>query len=99
MTTVALSPKFQIVIPKAVRESLKLMAGQRLDIEVKNDKIVIAPQITIASLRGILPGMNTDVPNDPEWPEDPTWPGGCDPVYPEDIAKFQVKMKNGKRKK
>lgn len=78
MTSVAISPKFQVVIPKAVREVLKLRPGQRVDVRLDGQgRAVLEPEIDIMSLRGICPGMNTDVPNDPEGPE---WPGGCDPV-------------------
>ena len=81
MTTVALSPKFQIVIPKAVREVLKLVPGQRLEVRELNGGVFVEPVIDIMSLRGILPPIEgvdvSDVPNDPEGPD---WPGGCEPI-------------------
>lgn len=81
MTTVALSPKFQIVIPKAVREALKLVQGQRLEVRVQSGAVVLEPVIDIRSLRGYLPLIDgvdmSDIPNDEEGP---TWPGGCDPI-------------------
>ncbi len=77
MTSVAVSPKFQVVIPKAVREAIKLVPGQRVDVRVLNGGIFFEPIPDISQLRGLLKGINTDVPNDPEGP---TWPGGCDPM-------------------
>jgi AbrB family looped-hinge helix DNA binding protein len=66
MTSVAISPKFQIVIPKVVRESLKLVAGQRMDAQVRDGEVVLRPYVEMQSLRGLCTGINTDVPNDPE---------------------------------
>ncbi|MDZ7856259.1 AbrB/MazE/SpoVT family DNA-binding domain-containing protein [Sphaerotilus sp.] len=77
MTTVSVSPKFQVVIPKDVRRALNLKAGQRVDIRVVGGQAVLEPQVDIRSLRGFLPGLSTDVPNDPEGA---CWPGGCDPA-------------------
>jgi AbrB family looped-hinge helix DNA binding protein len=77
MSTVALSPKFQVVIPKAVRRALQLVAGQRLEVRVNAGHVELVPQITMDSLRGLCPGIDTHVPNDPETA---TWPGGCEPA-------------------
>jgi AbrB family looped-hinge helix DNA binding protein len=77
MTTVAVSPKFQVVIPKEVRAALGITVGQQVEIRVEGDRAVIEPQVDIRQMRGFLPGIDTEVPNDPEGPD---WPGGCDPV-------------------
>ena len=66
MTSVALSPKFQIVIPKDVRKALNLVAGQRMEARVVGDHVELVPELPITSIRGMCPGINTDVPNDPE---------------------------------
>ena len=61
MNTVALSPKFQVVIPKEIRRSLNLVAGQRMLVQLNEGKVEFIPEKTIASLRGRWPGMDTRV--------------------------------------
>jgi AbrB family looped-hinge helix DNA binding protein len=83
MVATIISPKFQIVIPKAVREALKLRPGQRVQVQLdeKAQRVLVEPEIDIRDLRGFLPpilGVDiTDIPNDPEGPD---WPGGCEPI-------------------
>ena len=64
MTTVALSPKFQVVIPKDIRRALNLMSGQRMEVQLNGDKVEFIPEKTVASLRGRWPGMDTHVVRD-----------------------------------
>ncbi len=66
MTSVSLSPKFQIVIPKDVRNALKLVAGQRMEARVVGDRVELVPELPVSAIRGMCPGLNTDVPNDGE---------------------------------
>jgi AbrB family looped-hinge helix DNA binding protein len=56
MTTI--SPKFQIVIPKAVREKLHLAPSQRLQIVEKGGVITLVPEVPLKSLKGALKGMS-----------------------------------------
>ena len=82
MTTVAISPKFQVVIPRAVRQQLQLKAGQRVHVRANEaGQVVIEPELDMMNARGILPLMPgvdiTHIENDPEGPE---WPGGCGPL-------------------
>ena len=77
MPTISLSPKFQIVIPKSVRQSLNLVAGQRLEARVRDGLVELIPQLPMTALRGLCPGIDSHVPNDPEGA---TWPGGCEPM-------------------
>lgn len=95
MTSVALSPKYQIVIPKAVREVLKLVPGQRLEVALEaNGRISLQPELDMRSAMGFLkpiPGVDvSDVPNDPEGPD---WPGGCDPIADADWIRVSSKAK------
>jgi AbrB family looped-hinge helix DNA binding protein len=57
MDTVKVSPKFQVVIPKKVREDLKLVPGQELDIYVLDGTIRLHPPRSIKELRGVAQGM------------------------------------------
>ena len=66
MTYVALSPKFQVVIPKDVRKALNLVAGQRLEARVVGDHVELVPELPISAIRGMCRGINTDVPDDIE---------------------------------
>ncbi len=66
MATIYLSPKFQIVIPKAVRNALHLIAGQQLEARVVDGKIELIPLQPMQAARGLFPGIDTQVPNDPE---------------------------------
>ena len=61
MNNVALSPKFQVVIPKEIRRSLNLVAGQRMLVQLNEGKVEFIPEKTVASLRGRWPGMDTRV--------------------------------------
>jgi AbrB family looped-hinge helix DNA binding protein len=64
VTTVALSPKFQVVIPKDIRRALNLVSGQRMEVKLNGDKVEFVPEKTVASLRGRWPGMDTRVVRD-----------------------------------
>ncbi len=57
MQTVKVSPKFQIVIPKAVREKLKLRPGQELLVYELDGSIRVEPPRSIKELRGMAKGM------------------------------------------
>jgi len=57
METVKVSPKFQVVIPKRVREELQLKPGQELQVYVLDGTIRLSRPGSIKSLRGIAKGM------------------------------------------
>ncbi len=58
MATTTISPKFQIVIPKEVREKLHLAPGQRLQAVEKGGVITLVPEVPLKSLKGALKGMS-----------------------------------------
>ncbi|MBA3563936.1 MAG: AbrB/MazE/SpoVT family DNA-binding domain-containing protein [Gammaproteobacteria bacterium] len=60
MTTTKLSGKYQVVIPKAVREALRLEAGQKFTVLTKGDLITLVPQRSLQDVRGVLKGHKTD---------------------------------------
>jgi AbrB family looped-hinge helix DNA binding protein len=64
MNTVTVSPKFQVVIPLAVREALGLAAGVKLQVVPFEDRIELIPLRTAKSLRGSLKGLDTEVPRE-----------------------------------
>ena len=60
MQTVTVSPKFQVVIPRAVRESLGLRPGQKMQVMEYVGRIEFVPERDITELRGFIKGINTD---------------------------------------
>ncbi len=60
MPTVIVSPKFQVVIPRAVRESLRLRPGQKMQVLEYDGRIEFIPERDITELRGFVKGINTD---------------------------------------
>ena len=60
MQLVTVSPKYQIVIPKTVREALKLRPGQKMQIVEYAGRIELIPERDIKELRGFLKGINTE---------------------------------------
>ena len=59
MTYGTVSPKYQIVIPKEVRQSAGIKPGQRLMIYNKNNVIYLIPEVPVSQLRGICPGLDS----------------------------------------
>jgi AbrB family looped-hinge helix DNA binding protein len=60
METVTISPKFQVVIPKSIRERLRLVPGQKVQAIVIGDHIEFVPMRPASDLRGMLRGLDTD---------------------------------------
>jgi len=60
MQSVTVSPKYQVVIPKTVREALHLRPGQKMQIVEYDGRIELIPERDIKELRGFLKGINTD---------------------------------------
>ena len=59
MLSVKISPKFQVVIPKEIREALHLVPGQRMQIVQYENRIELIPERDIGELEGFLAGMDT----------------------------------------
>jgi AbrB family looped-hinge helix DNA binding protein len=64
MDTVTLSPKFQVVIPQAIREALQLAPGEKFRVLRYGDRVELIPVKKIAGLRGFARGMNTTIRRD-----------------------------------
>lgn len=58
-TTVTISPKFQVVIPKTIREQMKLLPGQKIRVLAYGDHLSFVPVRPLKSMRGFLKGMDT----------------------------------------
>lgn len=54
---VVISPKYQVVIPKQIREALKLKKNQKLALIVKNGIISLIPIPSLEELKGIAKGI------------------------------------------
>jgi AbrB family looped-hinge helix DNA binding protein len=61
METVTVSPKFQVVIPKEIRESLKLVPGQKVQALLYENRIELIPVRSIKKMRGFLKGIDTTI--------------------------------------
>jgi AbrB family looped-hinge helix DNA binding protein len=64
MTAVTVSPKYQVVIPKEVRESLGIVSGQKIEILTYQNRIELIPIKPMKEMRGFLKGINTNVKRD-----------------------------------
>ena len=65
--TVVVSPKFQVVIPREIREAGGILPGSRMSVFEINGVIQLVPVKTPVQDRGLLAGLSsTEVPNDPE---------------------------------
>jgi AbrB family looped-hinge helix DNA binding protein len=60
MQIVTVSPKFQIVIPKVIREALNLRPGQKMQVIEYAGRIELMPERDIKELRGFIKGINTE---------------------------------------
>lgn len=61
MTEVTVSPKYQIVIPKEIRESMGIVSGQKVQIMSYQGRIEVIPLKSMKEMRGFLNGIDTSV--------------------------------------
>ena len=61
MTSVTVSPKYQIVIPKEIRESMGIVSGQKVQITSYQGRIEVIPLKPMKEMRGFLKGIDTTV--------------------------------------
>lgn len=66
MEQVKVSSKFQVVIPKPVRESLGIRPGQRLQVVAYGDRIELVPLRQVSEMRGFLAGMDPHFEREPD---------------------------------
>ncbi len=58
MDTVTISPKFQVVIPRRVRERMRLRPGEKLEVISFDDRIELIPIRPMSEMRGFLKGLD-----------------------------------------
>ena len=64
MIAVTVSPKFQVVIPKEVRESMGIFSGQKILVITYKNRIELIPIKPMKKMRGSLKGLDTEVARD-----------------------------------
>ena len=64
MRAVTVSPKFQIVIPKDVRDSMGIISGQKVQMLTYCNRIELIPIKPMSKMKGFLKGLDTEVIRD-----------------------------------
>ena len=64
MATVTVSPKYQVVIPREIRESLGLKPGEKFQVFEFEARIELVPVKDLKKMRGFLKGIDSTVPRD-----------------------------------
>jgi len=59
MQIVTISPKYQVVIPKEIRDALHLSPGEKLQVFRYQDRLEFVPVKNIKKMRGFLKGIDT----------------------------------------
>jgi AbrB family looped-hinge helix DNA binding protein len=66
MSAVTVSPKYKVVIPKEIRESLKIQPGQKVQVIAYESRIELVPVRPLKRMRGFLKGIRTHVRREPD---------------------------------
>ena len=66
MSTVRVSPTFEVSIPPEVRERVPLKVGQRVEVLLYNDRIELIPIRPMQEMRGFAPGIDPTVERKPD---------------------------------
>jgi len=61
MKTITISSKYQVVIPKEIRETIGLNVGAKLEIITYGSRIELVPIQPMKKLKGAFKGINTDI--------------------------------------
>lgn len=64
MPVVKVSPKFQVVIPREIREALRLEPGQKVQVLQYQNRVEFIPVRPMRKMRGFLKGIDTSVARD-----------------------------------
>lgn len=66
MSTVTISSKYQVVIPKDVRERLRIRPGQKVEAFAIAGRIELVPIRPLSEMRGYLKGMDPSFEREPD---------------------------------
>jgi AbrB family looped-hinge helix DNA binding protein len=61
MSTVTVSPKFQVVIPQAIRDAMGIRVGEKLRVMSFADRLEFIPVRSVKKMRGFLRGMDSKI--------------------------------------
>ena len=64
MSTVTVSPKFQVVIPREIRQALCIQPGEKFRVIQYENRIELIPVRTLRQMRGAFKGIDTHVERD-----------------------------------
>jgi AbrB family looped-hinge helix DNA binding protein len=64
--TTTVSPRFQVVIPKKIRQQMNIQAGQKMQVIQYGDRIELLPIRPIKEMRGFLRGIDTNIEREPD---------------------------------
>jgi AbrB family looped-hinge helix DNA binding protein len=64
MPSVTVSPKYQVVIPKDIRDSLGIVSGQKLQMLAYGNRIELIPIKPMRDMKGFVQGIDTGVSRD-----------------------------------
>jgi len=64
MATITVSPKYQVVIPREIRQSLGLKPGEKFQVFELEGRIELVPVKDLKKMRGFLKGIDSTVPGD-----------------------------------
>jgi len=61
MKSVTISPKYQVVIPREVRQSMEIKPGTKVQVLLYENRIELIPMKNLRRMRGFLKGIDTTV--------------------------------------
>ena len=66
MDTVTVSPKYQVVIPAAIRKAHDIQPGQKIQVISYGDRIELIPLRPMREMRGFVRGIDTQIEREPD---------------------------------